>query len=291
MPYNVKLIQYGNGTFEIRLYDSLMDANTKYDSRVDIAKREENVLGQILRDIDDLHLKVKKAEREEKQLIYNPFTGQKEKLIDISDDAEFARSMRSSRNRTIQSIYKYARQAVWNFFVTLTFNREFVDRFDYKECNDKVRNWLKHQHSRFAPDLKYLFVPEQHKSGAWHFHGLISDVGDMAFADSGHTTKTGQVIYNLSGWRFGFSTATSVTDTNRVSGYVTKYITKDLCGTTQYANRFLRSRNLGEPVEDTFLIEGDKSDFIETMINSLGVDLIYKKRYKGLFPTEYLYYK
>lgn len=291
MPYNAKLIQYGNGTFEIRLYDSLMDSNIKYDSRVDIAKREDNALGQILRDIDDLHLKVKKAEREEKQLIYNPFTGQKEKLIDISDDSEFARSMRSSRNRTIQSIYKYARQALWSYFVTLTFNQEFVDRFNYKECNDKVRNWLKHQHSRFAPDLKYLFVPEQHKSGAWHFHGLISDVGDMVFADSGHTTKTGQVIYNFSGWRFGFSTATSVTDTSRVSGYITKYITKDLCGATQYANRFLRSRNLGEPIEDEFLIEGDKSEFLKILVDSLGVEMTYKKRYEGMFPLEYLYYK
>lgn len=291
MPYNVKLIQYGNGTFEIRLYDSLMDSNIKYDSRVDIAKREDNALGQILRDIDDSHLKVKKAEREEKQLIYNPFTGQKEKLIDISDDSEFARSMRSSRNRTIQSIYKYARQALWSYFVTLTFNQEFVDRFDYKECNDKVRNWLKHQHSRFAPDLKYLFVPEQHKSGAWHFHGLIADVGDMAFADSGHTTKMGQIIYNLSGWRFGFSTATAVTDTSRVSGYITKYITKDLCGATQYANRFLRSRNLGEPIEDEFLIEGDKSEFLKILVDSLGVEMTYKKRYEGMFPLEYLYYK
>lgn len=291
MPYNAKLIQYGNGTYEIRLYDSLMDANIKYDSRVDIAKREDSVFGQILRDIDDLHLKVKRAEREEKQLTFNPFTGQKEKLIDISDDAEFARSMRSSRNRTIQSIYKYARQAVWNFFVTLTFNQESVDRFDYKECNDKVRVWLNNQKRSYAPDLKYLFVPEQHKDGAWHFHGLIADVGDMAFADSEHTTKTGQIIYNLSGWRFGFSTATVVTDTSRVSGYITKYITKDLCGATQYANRFLRSRNLGEPIEDKFLIEGDKFDFIEMMVNSLGVDLIYQKRYEGIFPLEYLYYK
>lgn len=291
MPYNAKLIQYGNGTFEIRLYDLFMDANIKYDSMLDVARRGDDSLAQILQAHKEFVLECKKLDREEKQLVYNPFTGQKEKLIDISDDAEFARSMRSSRNRTIQSIYKYARQAVWNFFVTLTFNQEFVDRFDYKECNEKVRNWLKHQHSRFAPDLKYLFVPEQHKNGAWHFHGLISNVGDMAFADSGHTTKMGQVIYNLSGWRFGFSTATAVTDTSRVSGYITKYITKDLCGATQYANRFLRSRNLGEPIEDTFLIEGDKSDFVETMVNSLGIDLTYKKRYEGLFPTEYLYYK
>lgn len=291
MPYNVKLIQYGNGTFEIRLYDSLMDVNIKYDSRIDIAKREDSALGQILRDHDEIVCDFKRTDRVEKQLIYNPFTGQKEKLIDISDDAEFARSMRSSRNRTIQSIYKYARQAVWNFFVTLTFNRESVDRFDYKECNDKVRVWLNNQKRSYAPDLKYLFVPEQHKSGAWHFHGLIADVGDMAFSDSGHTTKTGQIIYNLSGWRFGFSTATAVTDTNRVSGYIVKYITKDLCGATQYANRFLRSRNLGEPIEDEFLIEGNKSEFVEKLVNSLGIELTYQKRYEGMFPLEYLYYK
>lgn len=291
MPYNAKLFQYGNGTCEIRLYDMLMDTNIKYDSMLDIARREDSSFGQILRDIDEFVGDLKKAEREEKQLTFNPFTGQKEKLEDISDMGAHERSLRVSRNRTIQSIYKYARQSNWEFFVTLTFSPNKTDRFDYQECNAKIKKWLNNQHNRFAPDLKYLFVPEQHKSGAWHFHGLVANVGNMVFADSGHTDKTGQIIYNLSGWRFGFSTATAVTDTDRVSGYITKYITKDLCEVTRYANRFLRSRNLGEPIEDEFLIEGDKSEFVEKLVNSLGIELTYKKRYEGMFPLEYLYYK
>ena len=291
MPYNAKLFRYGNGSVEIRLYDSLMDNNIEYDSMLDIRAQGDDSFAQILQNHKDMITEFKRQDREEKQLTYNPFTGQKEKLFDISDDGAATRSLYVSRNRTIQAIYKYARQCFWDYFVTLTFDPAKADRFDFVECHKKVKKWLSHQHDRFAPELKYLFVPEQHKNGAWHYHGLVADVDDMVFKDSGHVTKTGQKIFNLSGWHFGFSTATAVTDTDRVSNYITKYITKDLCEVARGSSRYLRSRNLGEPAEDEFLIEGDKSKFLEELVDSLGVDLVYKKRYEGLFPLEYLYYK
>ena len=68
------------------------------------------------------------------------------------------RSVRNSLNRTIHAIYKYSRQCNWEYFITLTFNKECVNRYDFSECMKKANKWFQHQHDRFAHDLKYLFV-------------------------------------------------------------------------------------------------------------------------------------
>lgn len=53
--------------------------------------------------------------------------------------------------------------------MTLTFDGSKVDRYDYNICLTKCCQWLNNQHKRYAPDLAYLFVPEKHKDGAYHF--------------------------------------------------------------------------------------------------------------------------
>jgi hypothetical protein len=110
--------------------------------------------------------------------------------------------------------------------------------------------------SNFAPDLHYIFIPEPHKDGAYHFHGLLADTGDMVFSDSGRVVKDGKaykrcksnaecpVIYNLDNWKFGFSTATVVRSNCKCVSYLTKYITKDLCQIADNRHRYLASRNL-----------------------------------------------
>ena len=55
-------------------------------------------------------------------------------------------------------------------------------------------------------NMKYLVVPELHKDKKhYHFHGLIADVDNINFEDSGHTDKNGDIIYNIPDWKYGFS--------------------------------------------------------------------------------------
>jgi len=53
--------------------------------------------------------------------------------------------------------------------------------------------------------LRYILVPEQHKDGAFHFHGFMGGRGLVA-RDSGHKIA-GRTAYNLPQWTLGFSTA------------------------------------------------------------------------------------
>ena len=73
--------------------------------------------------------------------------------------------------------------------------------------------------------LMYLIVPELHKDGAIHMHGLIS--GKVELVDSGHKTND-KTIYNMPQWKYGYSTAIELTgDRQAVAKYITKYISKD----------------------------------------------------------------
>lgn len=291
-PYNIRLIQYENGTYCLRIYSECINA------RPDIDPPYSKIKIPILEDA---------KERINHPPIYNPFTDSTEYFPTFEElyekDREKKRSLDNSLKRTLDSVYTYSRQAEWEYFITLTFDGEKVNRYDFSEVMKKAGTWFNNQQKRFAPDLKYLYVPEMHKDSAFHIHGLIADVGNMQITDSGRVSINGkaflrnefnlhfQTIYNLSGWRFGFSTATKVTDTKRVATYITKYLTKELCEVTKNKRRFYRSRNLKEPTEYRFAVGENKEEFIQTLIDSLGLELTYEKEISGAYNTvNYKYY-
>lgn len=188
------------------------------------------------------------------------YTGQKDKpdknRVRSAEDEE--RSLKVSTNRSLAKIYDLARSNVWDWFITLTFSPDKVNRFDYDECVGKLSKWLNNLR-RSAPDLKYLVVPELHKDGAYHFHGLLACTCGIDFVPSGHYTG-GQMIYNIGQYKLGFTTATKVNNNSAVTKYITKYVTKDLVAHTKHKRRYWGSRNLSLPEESTYYLEDAMQD-------------------------------
>ena len=126
----------------------------------------------------------------------------------------------------------------WDYFVTVTFNPDEVDSFNVKEVMRKTAKWLNNAVTRKG--LRYLLVPEEHKSGRIHCHLLINDVFDLV--DSGKRSK-GRKVFNIPSWKYGFSTAVPVEgDKLRLSCYITKYITKN--SKSIFGKYYWSSRNL-----------------------------------------------
>jgi hypothetical protein len=285
LPYNVKILTFQNGLVEIRRYTD--GINMDIDSLL----------------VADGYIDEKKPKSPDKE--YNPFTDKMEHLPSfVEAENNQIRSARVSLSRTKNSIYNYSRQVKWEYFITLTFDSVTVDRFDYKACVQKLKFWLNNQKKRYAPELYYLCVPEMHENGAWHIHGLLAQVSKMVFEDSGRVSVGGkavrkekvkgdyQTIYNLSGWKFGWSTATKVRDTDKVSNYITKYITKELCEHLKGSNRYFRSRNIPEPEESHFIVEPkDFNDFVQMYMDSVGADFSYQKSISGYTTVDYIYCK
>lgn len=137
-----------------------------------------------------------------------------------------------SIRRAKKSIYDYM---LSNFdldsFVTLTFDKEKIDRYDYKAIIKKLNQWLDNLVRR--KNLKYVLVPEYHKDGAVHFHGFMNSEA-LTLNDSGKKSNN-KIVYNINNFAFGFSTLVKIgsafDERLKVSGYIGKYITKSIEGT------------------------------------------------------------
>lgn len=256
MPLNVRIIKYKTG-YQVRVFSNLV--GTGSGGRIDDPLEMEYL------DINgDLHTVVLGSEtgRTSPDQIYgeNPFTGEYERFRTF-EEAE--RSQRVSRNRTINNLYYDARSNEWDWFVTLTFSPDKVDRYNYDDVVSKVHNWLSYMR-KICPSMKYIVVPELHKDGAYHFHGLFTDCDGLNFVDSGRVDKkNGNIIYNVGKYRYGYTTAERVLSTQSASGYVTKYITKELCAATFGRKRYWKSRNLEQAEKvDLILTSEDKKNFV-----------------------------
>ena len=153
--YNVKIITYPDLTKQYRIY--------------------QNTIGS-----DDLSIPVRPRNGGDR----NPFDGKvcKDILVDIKDYKNHVDEV--SIKRTKKKVYDYAKSNEWEWFVTFTFSPDKVNRYDYDECTKYLSKWFNNL-KRSSPALSYLVVPEQHKDGAYHFHGLFSGINERQIVWTG----------------------------------------------------------------------------------------------------------
>lgn len=210
----------------------------------------------------------------------SPLKGRKKAKIDESeldcDQLIFRKkkSVNNSTRRTVNTIYDIARSNSWEWFITFTFNPDKVDSFNYEVCCKKLKNWIDNVMRGSGKNVKYLAVPELHKSGRIHFHMLVSGI-DLIMIDSGHKTKSGLTIYNLGQYRWGFTTAVQVYETNGISKYICKYITKELIASTKGKRRYWASKSVSRPTEEVFYTRHLATN--ENIYNSM-TEMVYSKQ-------------
>lgn len=244
--FNVRVIHYPLGD-QVRVYGSIQNAEDFERDPFDRCRLDEIPPGKF---------------------VIEPFTGEAVRVVD--DFEQLAEeSARSSRNRTINRLYYLARSNYWDWFVTLTFNPEKVARYNFDSCVKKLSKWLNNCKLK-CPDMCYLVVPELHLDGAWHFHGLFYNCDDLGFIDSGKFDKKGNRIYNIGLYKFGWTTATRVTDLEKVSKYICKYVTKEMCSHSKGRKRYWASRNLCEAeVEEFIVTKSERQELLEELADSM----------------------
>lgn len=64
----------------------------------------------------------------------------------------------------------------FKYFCTFTIDPAKYDRFNLKVFYHDFSKWINNLKQKFGRQyFSYILVPEQHKSGAWHLHGLFND--------------------------------------------------------------------------------------------------------------------
>lgn len=134
----------------------------------------------------------------------------------------------------------------WTHMFTLTVSPDKLDRYDYIACGKKVCKFWQNMSHRY--ESEYLLIPELHRDGAIHFHGLMS-AGSLPLVASGKKDNSGRPIYNIKTYHYGFTTAVPLDagTSEHVCKYITKYITKDLVRITPRS--FYYSQGLDTKVE------------------------------------------
>ena len=168
-----------------------------------------------------------------------------------------ARALEVSRARARGAVRDIALCNPFTHFFTWTLDAKLVNRYDESEVKKKLENTLRNLVRR--KNFRYVCVPERHKDGALHFHGLCT-LGtvrlERAVSPRGTllSTNRGQPIYNMQDWSWGFSTCIPI-DRNyeRTVSYLLKYMTKD--SEKIFGKWYLSARDLRKK-PDILLVEG-----------------------------------
>lgn len=177
-------------------------------------------------------------------------SGSEAETTDKAQEERTRRQIFAIRRR----IKGYAFSNSFKWFVTLTFNPEKVDSSDYETAKTILLKWCRKMRDRYEK-FDYLIIPELHKSGAVHFHGLLGDIS-ADFVEAAHP-KTGKPlirhnrqVYNLTEWEYGFSDCEEIESPERAATYITKYVTSALLTDKKMYNkkRYFNSQGLAKPV-------------------------------------------
>lgn len=107
----------------------------------------------------------------------------------------------------------------------------------------------------------------------FHFHFLFNNFPTTLLTISitkhgkPRKTKSGLTIYNILGYKWGFTTATEISNLAATQSYITKYISKDLISVSKGRKRYWTSSNLQKPT--TYKMELSKTERTE-IINELS---------------------
>jgi len=187
-------------------------------------------------------------------------------------------SHNASLRRTVILMNTLLEMNDFDWFWTLTFDKEKIDRTDDQavfNCYKKYINNLKHKY----PNFKYMCFPERHEDNCIHFHLLTAGITakQMGLVNSGKVCchwaekkgkkikicskeffeKTkhlyelsdtdGEPVYNITTFAYGYTTVSRICSRERCNTYVKKYVEKALGSTEIFKKRFYYSRNLNVP--------------------------------------------
>ena len=193
---------------------------------------------------------------------------------DVNDEELQKQRALEQAFRTKRKIKYYCQSNDFNLFWTLTLDDAKVNAKNYTYSRKRLQAWLKYQREKYGK-FDYLFVPELHKSGRIHFHGVTGKLSpplvEARFPKSNRLIKKkGIQIYNAENWGNGFNTVSKIQSREKSASYITKYITKELIEMPSafHQPRYFVSRGLKQP---TIYYEELSDEYLSSFVPSFVV--------------------
>lgn len=150
----------------------------------------------------------------------------REKLYRIVEANKLPVKRSTKKNKQVNSI-----------FFTLTTSDQL---HSHKESNKKIKSFIKRLNLYCGFKIKYLIVPELHKSNAIHYHGIFFN---LPFIPVEHFSKLL--------WKHGSVDLSFPRKIRSISAYISKYLTEDFQRVTpKYTKAYFGSRDLILPTNE-----------------------------------------
>lgn len=172
----------------------------------------------------------------------------------FEQDTNFKRSrdvnevkLTNNVTRARTRVFEYSMCNDFDYFVTLTINNDLLDRYDLKAYIKKLGQFIRDYRKKHGVNIQYLLIPEKHKDGAWHMHGVIKGIPKEHLK----TNKHGYKDWEDYSKRFGYISIDDIKNQVAVSKYITKYVSKSFDkdgGITEKESKlYYSSRGLKRP--------------------------------------------
>lgn len=146
-------------------------------------------------------------------------------------DREYSRDINDEKldnhiSRAKNKIFEYAAANEFDYFLTLTLDKEKYDRHNLSKYIKDLGQMIRDFRKKHNVNIQYLLIPEPHLDGAWHMHGLIKGIPEEHL----RRNKNGYLDWEEYSNKFGYCSIDIVRSQEAISKYITKYISKALRG-------------------------------------------------------------
>ena len=97
---------------------------------------------------------------------------------DREEDQRNEAKLDSNFSRARSMVLQYALCNPWEYFFTGTLDQTKFNRYDLDTFQAKLSQFIRDKRKAYHAKFQVLLVPEHHKDGAWHIHGLVHALPD-----------------------------------------------------------------------------------------------------------------
>ncbi len=152
---------------------------------------------------------------------------------DHETDQHYDTKLNEAFCRAKSMVLQYALCNSWDWFFTGTLDETKFDRYDLDAYQQKLSQFIRDKRKSYGTQVQYLLIPEQHKNGAWHIHGMLANLPGSALRRFRPPEPQALVHSTFLNWpdymqKFGFCSLGPIKHPKATAFYITKYVSKEL---------------------------------------------------------------
>lgn len=188
-----------------------------------------------------------------------------------------------------RKIIEYGLSNKWTHFVTITTDARKIDRDNSQLVIARIKKYFNNYKTRIDANFRYILVPELHKDGRVHFHGLIYTENREQFKYMFIDRKSKNAVYRNE-WLYTHLGANRFVkirkNTEYCIFYMLKYISKQM--DFPFAHRYYCSKGLKTPDciynNPDFTVE---ESYYYGKINELGLVPSFENKFVEKYQMSY----